>query len=264
MTPRPHDDRRPRAIAFDIIETVFSLESLRPGLTPLGLPTSALETWFAASLRDAFALATTGGFAPFRAVMADALADLLQRHGVPVMENRIAAFLDGMKTLNAQPDAAEALSTLRTADMPIIALSNGAVGATEALLDRAGLRPLFQSVLSVEDVGLSKPRGEVYGHAASVLGMPPRGSVPRCRPCLGCAWRQGRWFEDGLRLARSALPCDHARPGRDRRRTGRYGKGHQRTSGLRDQAFMSMTVFVISAAVDNTFAFALKAATERS
>lgn len=173
MTQPPNDSPRPRAIAFDIIETVFSLESLRPGLTPLGLPGSALETWFAGSLRDAFALAATGRFAPFRAVMADALADLLQRHGVPVMENRIAAFLDGMKTLNAQPDAAEALATLRAADMPVIALSNGAAAATEGLLDRAGLRPFFHEVLSVEDVGLSKPRGEVYGHAASVLGMAP-------------------------------------------------------------------------------------------
>ena len=173
MTQRPHDERRPRAVAFDIIETIFSLQSLRPGLTPLGLPASALEIWFAASLRDAFALAATGRFAPFRAVMADALADLLQRHGVPVMENRIAAFLDGMKTLNAQPDATEALSTLRAADMPIIALSNGAASATETLLDRAGLRPFFRQVLSVEDVGLSKPRGEVYAHAASVLGVAP-------------------------------------------------------------------------------------------
>jgi 2-haloacid dehalogenase len=174
MTQRQNGGTRPKAVAFDIIETVFSLESLRPGLTPLGLPASALETWFAASLRDAFALAATGQFAPFRSVMADALADLLQRHGVPVMDNRIAAFLDGMKTLNAQPDAAEALAALRVADIPVIALSNGAAAATESLLDRAGLRTLFRQVLSVEDVGLSKPRGEVYLHAAAVLGLDPK------------------------------------------------------------------------------------------
>ena len=50
-----------------------------------------------------------------------------------------------------------------------------AVGAhrSTASSSRRWLRPLFQSVLSVEDVGLSKPRGEVYGHAASVLGIAP-------------------------------------------------------------------------------------------
>lgn len=34
---------RPRIVAFDVIETTFSLEALRPRLARLGLPPSNLE-----------------------------------------------------------------------------------------------------------------------------------------------------------------------------------------------------------------------------
>ena len=47
---------KPEVVAFDMIETVFSLEIMRERLVSLGLPASALEAWFAAGLRDAFAL----------------------------------------------------------------------------------------------------------------------------------------------------------------------------------------------------------------
>ncbi|HMB11501.1 haloacid dehalogenase type II [Saliniramus sp.] len=161
-----------RAVAFDILETVFSIESLRPGLTPLGLPGNILETWFAASLRDAFALAATDDFAPFRSVMGDALADLLQRHNLPVMENRIAAFLDGMTNLEARPDAHGAFATLAQANLPVVAVSNGAAAATQHLLERAALSSLVQRVFSVDEIGFSKPRREVYSHVARSLGLP--------------------------------------------------------------------------------------------
>jgi len=161
-----------RAVAFDIIETVFSIESLRSGLTPLGLPANTLDTWFAASLRDAFALAAMDDFAPFRRIMGDALADLLQRHNLPVMENRIAAFLDGMKNLEARPDADRAFAMLAQANLPIVAVSNGAAAATQHLLERAALAPRVHRVFSVDEIGLSKPRREVYTHVAQSLDLP--------------------------------------------------------------------------------------------
>jgi len=161
-----------RAVAFDIIETVFSIESLRSGLTPLGLPANTLDTWFAASLRDAFALAAMDDFAPFRRIMGDALADLLQRHNLPVMENRIAAFLDGMKNLEARPDADRAFAMLAQANLPIVAVSNGAAAATQHLLERAALAQRVHRVFSVDEIGLSKPRREVYTHVAQSLDLP--------------------------------------------------------------------------------------------
>ena len=52
MSPRPH------VVAFDVIETLFSLEPLRARFEQAQLPPDALELWFAKTLRDGFALAS--------------------------------------------------------------------------------------------------------------------------------------------------------------------------------------------------------------
>jgi len=57
---------RPVAVAFDVIGTIFSLETLRDRLKSAGLPGETLETWFAQTLRDAFALEVTEVYRPFR------------------------------------------------------------------------------------------------------------------------------------------------------------------------------------------------------
>jgi 2-haloacid dehalogenase len=160
-------------VAFDIIETVFSLDSMRPRLVSLGLPATALEAWFASGLRDAFALAVTDRFAPFRSLLEAALADVLSRHGLPFDDDKAAAVLDGMTKLAPHPDAAEAFAELRRAGLRIAAVSNGAASATEALLKAAGLDSFVERIVSVDDVRLSKPRREVYLHAARVSSVNP-------------------------------------------------------------------------------------------
>src|SRR4051794_41853990 len=55
---------KPKVVAFDIIETVFSLESLQDRLVALGLPETALEAWFAAGGRGGVLLAGPGPLSP--------------------------------------------------------------------------------------------------------------------------------------------------------------------------------------------------------
>jgi 2-haloacid dehalogenase len=164
---------KPKVIAFDIIETVFSLESMRERLGWLGLPPSALETWFATGLRDAFALAVTDRFAPFRSVLEGALSDILAKHGLAFDREKAAQVLDGMKELQPHPDAAETFRLLSSAGFHLVALSNGASSSTEALLSNGGLNGFVERVFSVEDMKLSKPRREVYLHVAQTLNIEP-------------------------------------------------------------------------------------------
>lgn len=124
---------RPVVVAFDIIETVFSLESLRGRLEAEGASGDVLELWFARSLRDAFALAATGKFAPFREVLKASLADTLQERGVVAGADALDRVLHGFTELDPHPDALEAFSHLHQAGIRILALSNGAASATEAL-----------------------------------------------------------------------------------------------------------------------------------
>ncbi len=165
--------QRLEAVAFDVIGTLFSLELLRSVLEGAGIPGEALEALFAATLRDAFALAATGAFQPLQAVLSANLDALFRRHGVMRSARHRKAALAVMQRLPPYPDASEALVTLSSANIPILALSNGAAEATATLLHRAGLHRAVQKIISVEEMKLAEPRCEVYLHAASRAGIEP-------------------------------------------------------------------------------------------
>lgn len=164
---------RPTAVAFDIIETTFSLSSLRPRLKAQGLPDSTLEVWFARTLRDAFALAATDTYASFQDIATATLDTLAQEHGHHLSPQEQAEVLAGFGELAPQPDAVEAFRTLADANVRIAALSNGAGATTRKLLEAAGLLPMVEQVISVADIGKWKPRREIYRHTADVLGVTP-------------------------------------------------------------------------------------------
>jgi len=164
---------RPDVVAFDIIETTFSLSYLRPLLVQQGLPEAALEVWFARILRDAFALAATDTYASFQDIATATLDTLAREHRQPLDAQALAAVLTGFGELAPQPDAVDAFRTLANAKIRIVALSNGAAATTQKLLDAARLSPMVERVISVADIGKWKPRPEVYLHAAGTLAVEP-------------------------------------------------------------------------------------------
>lgn len=161
--------RRPRLVAFDVIETLMPLEPLRERFTDLGLPGGALETWFARTLRDGMALTAAGDYRPFRPVAEGALRAVAGRRAD---DAAVAHVMDGFAALPASPDAEPALRRLADAGVPAVCLTNGAAATTAAFLERAGLTGLVDRVISVEEVGRWKPPPIVYRHAAAVTGVP--------------------------------------------------------------------------------------------
>lgn len=163
---------RPDVVAFDIIQTTFSLEALRPKLTQAGLPGHVLESWFAGTLRDAFALDVTGVFKPFKEVARAGLVGLLAAAG---RDNAAAdGIIEGFAGLDPHPDAAPAMRALREAEVRIVALTNGSASVTQKLLDRGGLSRFVERTVSIDDVGRWKPAREVYLHCAKAMEMPPQ------------------------------------------------------------------------------------------
>jgi 2-haloacid dehalogenase len=158
-------------VAFDIIETTFSLAPLRLRLQDLGLPKTALEVWFAQILRDAFALAATDRYAPFGDVASATLESLAAKHGVSAKPEQVAAILQGFEELDPQPDAAAAMQHLRSQSIRIIALTNGAAEVTQTLLDRSGLLAFMERIISVAEIRKWKPAAAVYHHAAATSGV---------------------------------------------------------------------------------------------
>lgn len=165
--------KRPKMVAFDIIGTVFPLEPLRSSIVALRLPAAGLEGWFAAGCRDAFAMAAAGDFEPFTTVLEAALEGVLAEQGLEASVHERKALVKRLETLDARDGTRDAFALLTDAGIPVMALSNGAKNSTKTLLERAGLGDLVEEVVSVDEVKLSKPRAEVYLHAAEKAGVKP-------------------------------------------------------------------------------------------
>lgn len=164
---------QPKVVAFDVIETVFSLELLRKRLAAVGLTGEALDIWFARVLRDAFALEVTGIYQSFREVASAALTGLLAERGCRADPSDVEEVLEGLTALEPHPDAREAFAALRDAGIRLITLTNGSAEITQTLLGRAGLDRFVEQVISISDLRHWKPREEVYLHAARRTGVEP-------------------------------------------------------------------------------------------
>ena len=163
---------RPRAIVFDVNETLFDLEPLRTPFANAGLPAQSLELWLARVQRDGFAHAAAGTFAAFPDLAAFHLRELLQSRS-PVAEAHVERILDALRAVPPHPDVAPGLARLRDADVRLAALTNGTVELTSGWLERSGLRSYFERVLDVSEGMLWKPRREPYVRAAKQLGVQP-------------------------------------------------------------------------------------------
>ncbi len=160
---------RPHTVAFDVVETLISLEPLRRRFVEIGLHAATLERWFDRMLRDGMALTLAGDYQPFPAVAESALRVI---GGGRLGDDAVTHMLDGFATLPAQPDAEPAMQLLADAGISAVCLSNGARESTEAFLDRSGLDRFVDQVISVAEVGMWKPPRAVYRHALSRIGRP--------------------------------------------------------------------------------------------
>ncbi len=161
--------RRPTAVVFDVVETMFSLGPVNAALEEAGGGPRAGELFFARLLRDGFALAAAGGQRAFRDVAAGAVDFVIPDASSDQRERVLGAF----GHLPVQPDVEPALERLRSEGVRIAVLTNGGVGQTSSLLERAGLDRFMEQVLSVEGAGRWKPAPEPYRYAARSLGVAP-------------------------------------------------------------------------------------------
>ena len=161
--------RRPRAVAFDVVETLFSLDAVGQALETEGAGPRALEVFFGRLLRDGFAFAATRGFAPFAHIADEALAATAPALGQAARRRVLGAF----SSLTAHDDVRLALERLAAASFPVVALTNGSADTTGRLLRAAELEELVGRVISVDEVGIWKPATAPYRHTAALLGVEP-------------------------------------------------------------------------------------------
>jgi 2-haloacid dehalogenase len=160
--------RRPAVVAFDVMETLASLEPLRARLTETGQPPGLLEAWYTRTLRDGMALSATGDYAGFTEVADAALRGLTH---YTISDDQVAYVMAGFDELPAFPDALPAVTQLTEAGLRVACLTNGSASFTSSFVERAGLR--VDRIISVGEVYRWKPASVVYLYAAEVLSVSP-------------------------------------------------------------------------------------------
>lgn len=158
--------RRPSVVAFDVIETLFSLAPVAEELAQLDV---GLDLFFARVLRDGFALAASGTHRPFGEVAASVLTALAPHASTAAADEVLAAF----RRLPAHPDAGPGLRLLVEADVTVVALTNGSADTTTALLEQSGLDRYIARVVGVEEAGAWKPTTTPYRHVVELLDRAP-------------------------------------------------------------------------------------------
>jgi 2-haloacid dehalogenase len=158
-------------LVLDVNETLSDMSPLGEVLERHGLPRGLAATWFAAVLRDGFALSMHREAPPFAELGRQVLRRLLVgQQATAHPDDLVEEVLATMQRLHVHPDVADGLKALAADGHRLVTFTNGSAAGAAALLGRAGVRHLLDRTLSVEGLGVWKPHPEAYTHAVRVLG----------------------------------------------------------------------------------------------
>lgn len=164
-----------RACLFDAYGTLFDVNAAARALaSEIGPHWQQLaETWRAKQLSYSWLRSLMGGaHADFWQVTSDALDYALEEHGLgnePALRQHL---LDLYRDLACYPEVPEMLRQIKNAGLITGILSNGAPAMLEAACKSAGIAPLIDHLISVEDVGIYKPDPRIYRLAMDRLNLP--------------------------------------------------------------------------------------------
>ncbi len=161
-----------RAAVFDAYGTLFDVASAAAALAPeLGDKAPALsQLWRQKQLEYSWLRTLMGAHADFWRVTADALDYAIEKLALPLgFRPRL---LELYFRLAPYPDARALLELCRSRGLKTAILSNGSPEMLNAAVAGADFTSLLDAVLSIEEIGMFKPRPEVYRLAVERLGTP--------------------------------------------------------------------------------------------
>jgi 2-haloacid dehalogenase len=163
-----------RACVFDAYGTLFDVNSAaereRAALGDKWHPLA--ELWRGKQLQYTWLRSLGGRHADFWQVTGEALDFAMASLGIDdagLRERLMNLYLE----LDAYPEVGETLARLKAGGLRLAILSNGSPAMLSAAVDKAGITPLLDAVLSVEEAGVFKPHPSVYQLPVDRLGVAP-------------------------------------------------------------------------------------------
>lgn len=198
-----------RLAILDVNGTLFSLDAIAGRLADVGLD-GQLDVWFARILRDGFAAAAAGTFAPFPDLARHHLTVLLSEQDDDVLEHQLDHVVSGFKDVEAHPDVEPGLRRLRDAGVTVTTMTNGTVEITRDFLHREGIDTLVDATYDVAMAGRWKPAPDAYryvlaqhdaaAHEAALIAVHAWDSHGAVEAGLSAAWvnRSGAPYPEPL------------------------------------------------------------------
>ena len=161
-----------RACVFDAYGTLFDVNSAAEReQAALGDKWHPLaELWRGKQLQYTWLRSLGGRHADFWQVTGEALDFAMASLGIDdgaLRKRLMSLYLE----LDAYPEVAKTLARLKAGGLRLAILSNGTPAMLSAAVDKAGITPLLDAVLSVEEVGVFKPHPSVYQLPVDRLGV---------------------------------------------------------------------------------------------
>lgn len=191
-----------RVVAFDVNETLLDLSALDAQFEQAFGNSALRPQWFALMLQLSFVGGLTGRYADFTTAQHAALRMLARRQGSELDDTTAEAVVAAMTTLPAYPDVPDGLLRLRDTPLTVVALTNSPVAVAEAQLTNAGIRDLFDLVMSADSVRRLKPAPEPYLAVADATGVP----IEEVRLVAAHYWDVSGALAAGCRAAFVARP----------------------------------------------------------
>jgi len=168
------------AVVFDAYGTLFDVAAAaRSAAAEAGFEAVAdrwpaiADAWRVRQLEYSWLRSLAGEYDDFWQITEDALDWTLAAQGLAGDARLRRRLLDLYWELTAFPDARPALDALRASGRALAILSNGSGRMLDAAIANAGMRDVFDAVLSVEAVRAFKPDPKVYQLVCDRFACPP-------------------------------------------------------------------------------------------
>jgi 2-haloacid dehalogenase len=200
---------RPKVIFFDVNETLLDLAPLKASVAEaLGFRPEFVTLWFTTLLQHSLVTTVADRYSNFDEIGAACLRMLARNRGLDLDGDSAKHCLAPMRFLPPHDDVVPALERLRGASFRLAALTNSSKTVVAEQMKNAELSEFFESLLSVEDVGLYKPHAHVYRWAARRIGV----DVSECLLVAAHGWDVAGASWAGMSTAFIARPGHHAFP----------------------------------------------------
>ena len=163
-----------RAIGFDIYGTLVNPLEIDRELEPLAGERAGRmsELWRQKQIEYALRRALMRDYQSFGVCTLDGLRYAARAVGVELPDSEEERLMEEYQNLRAFEDVIPGMEAMKIAGHGMVAFSNGAEATARTLLERAGVLPHLDGVVSVDDLGTFKPVPEVYHYLSRRLETP--------------------------------------------------------------------------------------------